>query len=62
MIEPISWLTVIGLCLYLTIISLQWWSKINDRNQKRKDEIDKEINSASSFDDFVRIDDKLRNK
>lgn len=62
MIEPISWLTCIGLGLYLLILVMQWWTKINDTKQKRTDEVDKKIDAANSFDDFVRISDELRNK
>ncbi len=55
-------LTIIGGLITITIMVL---TKMNDRSKEKKesqDAIDQEIKKASTFDDFVRIDDKLRNK
>lgn len=60
MIEPLSWLTVIGLLLYLLILALQWWTKVNDDKQRKKDDENKTIDQAANADDLLRQFDKLR--
>lgn len=44
----------------LSIIVFNWWISKETAKKKEKDDIDKQIDTAKSFDDFVRIDDKLR--
>lgn len=62
MIEPISFLTVIGLSLGAFILVLQWWTKRQDLKQKRTDQIDTEINNASGADALFKLFDRLRGK
>lgn len=44
----------------LSIIVFNWWISKETAKKKEQDDIDKQIDTAKSFDDFVRIDDKLR--
>jgi len=53
---------ILGLILTLLTMGLKFFSQKYSDNQKAIDELDKEIDNAKSFIDFVRIDDKLRNK
>lgn len=62
MIPQIGILTVIGLALTLAIYIAKWWFDSHAEQRKKQDDIDKEIDNANSFDDFVRINDKLRDK
>lgn len=62
MIEPISWLTVIGLALAAFILIMQWWTKRQDSSQKRTDEIDKQIDQAINASDIINVSGKLRDK
>lgn len=53
---------ILGLILTLLTMGLKFFSQKYSDNKKAIDELDKEIDNAKSFIDFVRIDDKLRDK
>lgn len=57
MIEPLSWLTVIGLILITTIKMMDWWTKKNDVAQKAKDDLKKQIDDAVASGDVSRLND-----
>lgn len=46
----------------LAIMFFTWLNKKNDAKEKVIEDEDKKIDSANSFDDFVRINDELHNK
>ncbi len=60
--EPVSLLSIIGGIISIAFLILKLISDRNARKRKEQDDLDKEIDDANSFDDFVRIDDKLRDK
>lgn len=59
---PASWLQLAVGIVALLLMGFTWWNKKNDATTKKQDQIDKDIDNASSFDDFVRIDDELPDK
>lgn len=60
MIPQIGILTVIGLALMLAIYIAQWWFKRNDKTQKAKDDLDKEIKEAIASGDVSRINNVIQ--
>lgn len=60
MIPQIGILTVIGLALMLAIYIAQWWFKRNDKTQKAKDGLDKEIKEAIASGDVSRINNVIQ--
>lgn len=62
MIEPISWLTVIGLLLAAFIKLMDWWIKHDAQKQKDRDEEDQRIGAANNATDMLREFDRLRDK
>lgn len=59
---PTTWLQVIGSALALGLTWTIWWVKKQDNKKKDQDDIDKEIDNASSITDFIHIDDELCDK
>lgn len=59
---PTTWWQVIGSIVALALVWTTWWFKRTDDQKKAKYDLDKEIDNADSIVDFIRIDDKLRNK
>lgn len=60
MIEPISWLTAIGLLLYLMILGLKWGTKVHDDKATLIYEEDKKIDDCNNADDVIVEFDRLR--
>lgn len=58
----ISFVTVIGLALFLAIICVQAWLKANDSKKKAQDDIDKEIDAATNAGDILNVSGELRDK
>lgn len=57
-----SLLGIIGGILTIIIMLMKWYGGKDRDKQKEKDDLDKEIDNASSITDFIRIDDKLRQR
>lgn len=62
MIEPVSWLTVIGLSLTAFIIILQKWTKKNDEKSQKISQIDKDIDNANDAHSLVNLFNRLRDR